>query len=348
MYTLLIPTYNSTNTLKLLIEYLSTCEFNFEVFILDSSEERTAQINEKLINNSSSLLKYIAYSPKISMSLKIKSALEKVSTPYVSLCADDDFVLVTNITKCLEFLKLNPEYSCVMGQTISYKVLNKNIIFKKNPLKENSIEDASVIERFKKHFSKYSTATFYGVHRTDFLYKLFSISHQTTSNCLFSEYLMTLLTIIEGKLKVFDFLYSIRLSHDLQKLKEINFYTFIMNGTFDSEYSRFERILSNAISDKTGISIFEARKIVSQALDSYLANDGLSLKMLRFKAKFKRILSTTGLLSSFLQIKRSLLKPKLRTDEDFLAQPEIPYFNPSDPDHDEFIKIKRIIERYNI
>lgn len=65
-------------------------------------------------NNSLNIL-HTKFEAEIELMPKLAGAVEKVNTPYVVICAEDDFILLDALAPCLEFLDSHRDYSVVRG-----------------------------------------------------------------------------------------------------------------------------------------------------------------------------------------------------------------------------------------
>jgi glycosyltransferase domain-containing protein len=110
-FTLIIPTHNRHHYLKRSISYFK--DLNATVIYCDSSAERFKGILSSNMN-------YI-HLPGKNFAAKILDALQVVETPFVSLCADDDFILIDSLHKGCFFLNENEEYKTIVGKYISFK-----------------------------------------------------------------------------------------------------------------------------------------------------------------------------------------------------------------------------------
>jgi len=198
--TLIIPTHNRHKYLERILNYYD----NFcEILIVDSSKAKF----QKSYN--SNVIYY--YLPEKSLNEKISYALSFVTTPYVFLCADDDFILKCAIEKCISFLDNNTDYSCVSGNYLYYKLIDNKVFFSNIYANiDNSIANFDIKDRLVTMFSNYITL-YYAIHRTSTLKSTFTIDIKRPVNNLFlNEYLTAIIPLIVGKYKQIDTLYQIR------------------------------------------------------------------------------------------------------------------------------------------
>ena len=108
--TLIIPTYNRHNYLTRILDYYSNV--NLRILVADSSQNEYPFKNTYQID-------YFHY-PNYMPSKKLADIIQKVKTPYVFMCADDDFIIPRAIEKCIKFLDKNSDYSSAQGIYFSF------------------------------------------------------------------------------------------------------------------------------------------------------------------------------------------------------------------------------------
>jgi len=108
MLTVIIPTYNRKKELERSLNYWSELPFN--VFVMDGSRfSYTGDIPRNV--NYSSL-------PNLDLKERIFKAASEVTSPYVVMCADDDFLGYNALLKMVEYLECHSEYVSVQGRYI--------------------------------------------------------------------------------------------------------------------------------------------------------------------------------------------------------------------------------------
>ena len=92
---------------------------------------------------------------------------------------DDDFFLVEGLRSCVNFLDNNPDYISCGGRLSTFfihpdsdKAYGDEIEFILHP-PTNSMDSNTAVERVEKHFRSYQV-TWYDVHRTDIIQKVFN------------------------------------------------------------------------------------------------------------------------------------------------------------------------------
>ena len=118
-FTLVIPTYNRSQLLAALLRYLEAQNADCPVLVLDSSSPEELAANRERAAASSLDLEFAEF-PDLEPSEKWRQGLRKVRTPFCSLCADDDIVILEGVRHCLVSLRSNLAASVVQGYSFSF------------------------------------------------------------------------------------------------------------------------------------------------------------------------------------------------------------------------------------
>jgi len=335
--TVVIPTNNRPTYLKRALDYWSKLSMN--ILVADSS---TVKYTQTILKD----IKYFHY-PHWSFNEKMVDILNKIDTEYAVLCADDDFITRVGLQKSVEFLDNNNDYVIAHGKYILFNQSKKNYstLIWRSIYSANSIENNLPSERLFEHLAYYSIPTSYAVHRTSIFKSIWKSAFKNTDDVRFGELLPTLLTLIYGKMKILDILYSAReynvssTSHTSKRL-----FDFIKEGTFDIKYKKFQECLTNVLVSKEDISKEKAQKLIAKAMKKYL---GSSISKLKIKTSVKRIIERNALLNRFY-LSYSHIKNRNKQTSKINNLPPIKYNNPESPYYEDFIHIKEAIENSNI
>jgi glycosyltransferase domain-containing protein len=274
-FALIIPTYNRPEYLKRLLDYYSQCEINYPIFVGDSSTEENKRKNEKTLSKISKLnVSHIKYPSDINPFFKTADTLKYVKEKYCALCADDDFITPSGLKMSVEFLKANPDFTCAHGNYIGYCVKKnkkgENQFFWKPLCTPDSIILPDSEARLTYHFTNHS-ATFYAIHRTEFLKFIFNENMKYTIDYQFGELLPSMLTLIYGKKKKLDVMCNVR---------EMNPYStgwtckplsdYMKDGTYDEKYSRFRECLAQHLILNSKLNLDEANNAIDRGMAVYL------------------------------------------------------------------------------
>jgi len=274
MCTLIIPTYNRPECLSRVLKYSLLSKSITSIIVADSSFTDVKNNNKEIISNlfDNRIIYKDEYNPNINPYVKFTDALSCVESKYVVFCADDDFISLTGIDICIDFLNFNSDYVAAQGTIIEFCIDSKfNLRIYKNRNTEESIDSIDSSIRLYNHLSKYLTPTIYAVHKTDILKKSFSYIMDYTDDGRFGELLPSMVTVIHGKFKIFPFAYSFRESNMISGGQTSEGMSdFIDNGSFSNKYKRFKTCLINELIAKEDISIKHAQSIIDKAMVKYL------------------------------------------------------------------------------
>lgn len=268
--TIVITTYNRYEYLNYLLKYYDEAPLVYSILILDSSsdtQEDTALYQLLQREN----VQWIKFACDTFITEKISDGLKYVETPFAVLCADDDFLVTKNLEKCADYLISNKSYVSAHGIYVYHHLImidNKKFI-EWGVLYPNSksINSKPVLKRIKRFFpNNYSSYPFYAVHRTQILKQVWEMTSRHIEDWGWAEIFPSCASIIMGKHKKLNILYSSR---------EVNDYT-----AFDDERIRVmysDKKNNNAIDglaalivDYANINKKKAKNIISFLLERYL------------------------------------------------------------------------------
>jgi glycosyltransferase domain-containing protein len=157
--TILIPTHNR-------VDYLNRCvrwflELGYPIVIADSSQhawQSDLRQHEAIcyVHCAGGLEVYPA---------KLQQALAKVHTPFVAMCADDDFTTGEGLAVSIDFLERHPGYSFSQGYAYTYQLFGRRLVVWPMPYDYHDVHKESWIERVEGPLS----TVYYGVLRTEVL-----------------------------------------------------------------------------------------------------------------------------------------------------------------------------------
>jgi len=264
---------------------MSDNNIKIKVLIADSSNPEDLKANIQFINKIETKLHvdHHIFDSKISLSEKYRLVLPDINTPFVVICADDDFLVPSSLKKAVEFLKVNPHYSVAQGYAASFELRDSLVhgeIKTLNCNTQRSIEHISAAERLVDHLRHYSL-TYYSVHRTDQIWRIFEKRAEFDKKTelliphfRFRELLTSCLSVIQGKAKKLDCLLMVQQSHPMSvshKQKSYSLWEWIAVPGWSDEYKKFRYCLAEELARQDGISMAEAKYIVKYAFWLYVA-----------------------------------------------------------------------------
>jgi glycosyltransferase domain-containing protein len=196
-FTLLIPTYDRPRQLAALLGYLEVQKAGCRVSVLDSSPPGSRALNRALIARSRLNIAHAEFSTETRPFDKFRAGIDKVTTPFCALCADDDLIVVEGVSRCLDALRKDPQASVAQGYSFVFtyepdeSITLGNIVYF-----TPTISDAAPLARLAQLFRQYQAAT-YGNYRTPVLQRIFS-ALRPMEYVLASELLGTALAAVEG------------------------------------------------------------------------------------------------------------------------------------------------------
>jgi glycosyltransferase domain-containing protein len=170
---------------------------------------------------------YKKFDPDIFFEDKIARGVTDISTPYATLCGDDDFIIPTGVKECIKFLEQNPDYSCAQGLYIHHIPASKGKArkFRWVPIyiRGRSINHNRAYERITEYLDlghRFGCQHYYAIHRSETL-KL--IRKETAKYAPFyslGELFSGCLSLIYGKRKILPVFFSSREPHSLPLFDE--------------------------------------------------------------------------------------------------------------------------------
>ncbi len=204
-YTLLIPTYNRPDLLARLLRYLGHSAFPHPIQVLDSSGEVALARNAATCAASGLRIRHRTFPGDIAVDRKWLEGIREVETPYVSYCADDDFVLAEALANCLRFLEAHPDHIACHGHYINFQAPGQYRTEYSGP----SQAGATALQRLWQWMRNYEAIT-YAVFRTEtYRYALEANVNLVFEN-MYKELLVGALPLVDGKVHRLDQVYYAR------------------------------------------------------------------------------------------------------------------------------------------
>jgi len=271
--TILVPTYNRYHYLYRLLQFFKMYSFPFRMVILDSSSERY-QCDDFRKYFESERITYLKFNSNIHPNRKMYIGCNQVETPYVVLCADDDFIIPQALVRAIDFLKKNGDFRIAHGRGILFKIVDTKLQYLE-PYFQRSIESNTASERLLEHLRSY-TPMFYSVHHTKDLKQNLHLSLKFEQAPLFWELLPSCLSVIQGKAKMIDQLYLVRENCPVITYAQVvinyrkkEFFDKLLSLDFLKNYEISKEILASEIVKKDGIKFSDAEDVVKRAFFLY-------------------------------------------------------------------------------
>jgi len=258
--TLVIPTHYRHRFLQRNLDYHQNA--GLPILVVDSTD--IVFFGHKQYPN----VRYFHY-PNSPFHLKMADVFQHVETPYVAVCADDDFMIPSSIKCCIEFLENNSEYASVQGHYVSFRLDEK---LEMGAMYTSTIGyhiNADTIADRIKQVINHRFHQDYSVHHTETLKYFYQEIHSHYSTRILGEYALPLIASINGKHKVIPVFHVARERH-LRGER-----TFRANMD-DSEVCI--ELLVDYYCQKTGSSLSEGQSCIEQAFAPYFKETQINSK----------------------------------------------------------------------
>ena len=254
MQTIIIPTQNRHHYFKKIFSYYES--WGIRVLLVDSSCDCF----------SDKIPYFISYmhTPGLSFTEKLLKALQTVTSDFVTLCADDDFLIEKSARDSFNFLRKNKEYVAYTGKYIWFSNINKSFkIYDLNPPKTcdrlmNQNGELSSLLRVKEYLSNYHQILWSTFHKQYLLQFFEAISQISLHNDNFIEITMAIFLCAKGCIFVDQNFWSIRertqFDHWGAQQEQLAQYV-----NFRKEYSAIREIFKESIDEHlmdTGFDVY--------------------------------------------------------------------------------------------
>jgi glycosyltransferase domain-containing protein len=271
LLTIVIPTHERPLLVARSIAYYAS--WNCRIIIADSSKE-AYKIGKQ------GNIEYL-YCPGEYFSKKVSDALQRAATPFVCLCADDDFLSVDGVTRGLAFLADHDDYVSVQGRYNQFMLSGSEVscvplytkVYGMDLNDEDPAKRIIASARLGMH-------QLYALHRTKVLQAAFSLCREMRPATLV-EYSINLVGMFFGKHILLPIFWMAR---DAGRYTEYNYSqanaTTVVRSTqlrdllLAEEGIAYKKNFATLFSSVTGRDAEEGKKIFMEAFfDIYLPAD---------------------------------------------------------------------------
>lgn len=254
--TFILTLYKDNTYTERFLKYFNTIQSNSVLLIGDGKRSQAVKNLIATYNNSN--IKYFEFDDNTPQDYfyKLKYLLEKVETPYVMLCDNDDLFIVENIRKCIQFLDQNNDYAACGGLLFFFNIGKGYRKFKFYCPKNHSFSLNSKIpfERVSSYLQNYHTACWYHVHRKETISIAINEFIKTGINdLLLMELFLAMATASQGKI-----LFNANYIHYLRQLNSSQ-----VNITIKSFASR---VVLNNLGNEIAIFIQALHALITKNL----------------------------------------------------------------------------------
>lgn len=265
-YTLIIPTYsNRAHLLRKLVDFLALKKVEFDIIVVDSSENSVKKKNRDVCGKSKLAITYFEYPSEIAPVPKVLDGLKHVKTRYVSLCADDDLIFIDAIPECLNFLEAATDYIACHGNYLNYGD-NENEGYDIGlEYDAPSLDGETFEERAFQLLNNYQSI-FYAIFRTDVLVDYVK-SALNIAPFAYLELFSGIAPLVKGKVKRLPLCYYVRARHTSTRSHDNRWHPnlwFADNPDgLVQEFIKYREILKKFIDERSGHKIEDLNKLLS-------------------------------------------------------------------------------------
>lgn len=198
-YTLVIPTYNRPRDLRRNLMFQDAQGLAARVLVLDSSRPEIKKINNDTIANVALNIEHLTYDPGTHPFDKFADGVRRIKTPFASLCADDDLLLLSGLRASVSALIEDPSAVVAHGYYFLFGHIqdSTNIDITTMLYASPSIDEDNSILRLRTLMRSYQALT-YGVFRTPVLDEVYS--HMASlESLMLRELLSGAIPILRGR-----------------------------------------------------------------------------------------------------------------------------------------------------
>ncbi|MGV8058414.1 MAG: TIGR00180 family glycosyltransferase [Smithellaceae bacterium] len=364
MISILIPTLNRPEFLYRALKYYKAAGFDGVISIGDSSSSENSTMNLFYIDKLKGSLDidYRYYEKdKYDIGLVLKDQIERVRTPYIAVCCDDDFLNVSGVKKCVSFLEANTTYISARGMRLNFMLSKIDDVYgeidKVHYVPSLNLEDDRASDRWATYMNC-NTATAYNVHRKETFQKMWQHIEDLITYDLKYELYPCSVTCLLGKTKNIDVLYNIVQQHhgSLSYSGKITIYDAIMNEGWSTSVKNFSNYICEELKVMDKLTDQEAQSFVYKEFEKYLVSHFLNQtktdnnnidKIMNIGLKLKNYIKGRPNLYSFLIYLRSR---KIKPSNMFNNPKDGPVslsamMSPSSPYREDFMAIANVISK---
>ncbi len=267
-----IPTMNRIDFVIRQLRYYAHVKCPHTIYIGDSSpKEESEKINQEIINLGNKINAKYYYFPGYNDWQAHFYLIKEVKEKYICYSGDDDYQIPDSISKCVDFLEKNPNYTSASGKAISFRLKQGGPYGELERIADyprQEIEDNAASDRIVSYFSNYYV-THFSVNRTRHVFESWQGTDIITDRAFRSEILPTSIPIIRGKSKIIDCLGFVRQIHNRHYLLP-NIFDWLIDKNWNASFILTAARLSKELQQQEKILDNEATKIIHRALWAYL------------------------------------------------------------------------------
>ncbi len=313
LFTLVLLTNGRHNFTERWLKYMHEISFNYKILIGDgSNDENTNKLVSKINNDKKLDIEVYNYNTLNSYEEYYKMEFEiisKVSTKYVMLCDNDDFIIKSGVEEVINYLEKNNQYISASGKIANFEINNYQFVDygnkvnfigfclyqrKKEPLESFEDQIKSTFKDFQPNF--------YNVFKTEYLLQISKeLTQLNFSDLVVNEFYIQLRAPILGKNIILEnSCHYIRQRGTSSLSSGYVFSIDLLKKNLPKDVRKMSEKISNLLSLNDNNKLAEYNTLILESYSNYL-NFYLSNTTLRYR--FKKLYKTKLF---FLSIKNKL------------------------------------------
>lgn len=241
---IIIPTYNRPYYLERTLDFFNTYKrVKPKIIVLDSSNEEKWGLNT-LIAKKYDNVYYHKFDSLIGFFEKLNAGLNMINTPYVSLCADDDFLTEEGLIESYKILVDKEELYTVKGRNLYFINSMGNLIeydwF-------NGLTGDNGFNRIEKIVKGFVPTLMYQLFRTEKLKSMCLFIYENRNflpnNIIFTEYLYYFTIVATGKVGRIVQDLNIRDKSVTRESQLESFPHTVLDKTFNKNYDSLKKFI---------------------------------------------------------------------------------------------------------
>jgi glycosyltransferase domain-containing protein len=264
--TLIIPTHNRHHYLSRILRYYLEEQKVVNIIVADSSPDA-------FVGKVSSNVKYL-HTPGMEYCDRMDLVLSMISTPYVFICADDDFIFLDAIEDGINTLEQNKEYATYNGFYFGLVVKNE---LRFSPMHTNTLtidyKASTCHDRLNVFLSNYQQIH-YSLYRTSVFKEVYAyLSRNRFTNGKLLELAASIVSVVNGAPYIVNKFYGIREAPDgiiLRGSAQSNLDNLLESGENASEVALFYTSLIQYVKEKEELDEAGAKLLIHSSVDKYL------------------------------------------------------------------------------
>jgi glycosyltransferase domain-containing protein len=212
--TILMPTQNRPKFVARALNFYSKEKLPFELKIIDSSDGARKADMRDIVKNSDLNIFFCDFEYEVGSNSfnKFSQTLSDVTSEYVLMVADDDFIFPDAMHKCVEFLNCNQSYTSASGRSYEFELDEASVagdIRYIESYPQSSVEHNLAERRFNSHMKNWTTSA-YSVQRTKNLKEIINLHRNFSDDIRMMEIHWYATNVIRGKVVKLDTPYMFR------------------------------------------------------------------------------------------------------------------------------------------